>query len=131
MYKSRHHTKYSLAIHLVFVCKYRHKLLSRLGDIVKNLVAEACKIHGYELVTQEVDEDHIHILLKHNPQTSVTDIVRNLKSYTTYHIRRQHDDYISKYIWGSRRFWSRGYFVCSIGEGAIYDTIKEYIKNQG
>ena len=25
-------------------------------------------------------------------------------------------------------FWSKGYFVCSIGEGASYETIQEYIK---
>ena len=28
-------------------------------------------------------------------------------------------------------FWSKGYFVCSIGEGASYDTIRKYIQNQG
>ena len=27
-------------------------------------------------------------------------------------------------------FWSKGYFACSIGSGASYETIIEYIENQ-
>ena len=131
MYKSKTHSKYSLTVHLVFVCKYRHKFLLKLGDVVKSLIVKACNIYGYDLIVQEVHKDHIHILLKYRPQDSITNIVRNLKSYTTYYIRKYHNNYVSKYIWGSRRFWSRGYFACSIGEGASYEIIKQYIKRQG
>lgn len=38
--------------------------------------------------------------------------------------------YLSLFM-GSRKFWSRGYFACSIGKGASYESIKKYIKNQG
>lgn len=131
MYKSKSHSKHSLTVHLVFVCKYRHKLLSRLGNVVKDLVNKACKMYEYELIAQEVDKDHIHILIRYDSQALVMEIVRNLKSYITYHTRRQYDSYVTKYIWGSRRLWSRGYFACSIGEGASYETIKQYIAEQG
>ena len=39
---------------------------------------------------------------------------------------------LSKVYWKQHHiFWSKGYFVCSIGEGASYKTIQEYIKSQG
>lgn len=131
MYVSKNHRKYDLTVHLIFVVKYRHKLLNVLGDHTKNLVKKACKKHNYELILTEVDKDHIHILLSYDPIESITSIVKNLKQYTTYYLRKTHNDYINKFIYGSRRVWSKGYFACSIGKGASYEVIKEYIKNQG
>lgn len=131
MYKSKNHAKYSLVVHLVFVVKYRHPLLIKLGEKVKRLVSEACTKYEYELIVCEVDLDHIHILLGYKPKSSVSSVVKNLKQYTTYHLRQEYDDFISKFIYGSRRFWSRGYFACSIGQGASYESVKKYIENQG
>lgn len=35
-YISKNHSKFLLMTHLIFVCKYRKKLLIRLGDDIKN-----------------------------------------------------------------------------------------------
>lgn len=58
-------------------------------------------------------------------------LLRSLGQDTKLLIKEANDELISKYIYGNRRFWSRGYFVCSIGKGASYETIKQYIENQG
>ena len=36
-YTSGNHSKYLLMIHLIFVCKYRKKLLVRFGNEIKQL----------------------------------------------------------------------------------------------
>lgn len=131
MHESKNHAKYNLVVHLVFVVKYRHLLLTSLKKEVKALVFKACKKYNYKLILCEIDTDHIYILLEYKPTESINSIVKNLKQYTTYYLRRKHDSFISKYIYKGRRFWSKGYFACSIGKGASYETIKKYIKNQG
>ena len=40
-YVSRNHSKYYLKVHLIFVCKYRKKLLiNNFDNIVKNIILE-------------------------------------------------------------------------------------------
>ena len=79
----------------------------------------------------ETDKDHIHLLIDYEPKINVLQIVKRLKQETTYELCKVHESYLKKYFWKENTFWSDGYFVCSIGEGASYDTIQEYIKSQG
>lgn len=61
----------------------------------------------------------------------IVQIVRRLKQETTFELWKVHESYLKKHFWQERTFWSDGYFACSIGEGVSYDTIQEYIRNQG
>lgn len=79
----------------------------------------------------ETDKDHIHLLIDYVPKVSVLQIVRRLKQETTFELWKVHESYLKKHFWKERTFWSDRYFACSIGEGTSYDTIQEYIKNQG
>lgn len=39
---------------------------------------------------------------------------------------------LRKVYWkDTHMFWSKGYFACSIGESASYETIQKYIEQQG
>ncbi len=78
----------------------------------------------------ETDKDHIHILLGYSPKTCVSDIVRQLKQYSTYQMWKYHRDYLSKHYWNSKVLWSDGYFACSIGQ-VSQTIIEKYIQNQG
>ena len=37
-YQSTSHAKFLLKYHLIFICKYRHNLLDKLGDIIKRML---------------------------------------------------------------------------------------------
>ena len=74
----------------------------------------------------ETDKDHVHILLEYSPKISVSDIVRQLKQYSTYQMWNYHKEYLSNQYWKNKILWSDGYFACSIGQ-----VIKKYIQNQG
>ena len=54
------------------------------------------------------------ILLRYSLADSVSSIVKDLKQYTTYCLRKTEDNFPFKYIYGSRRFWSRGYFAYNV-----------------
>ena len=127
--KNRH--KYLLQYHLIFVCKYRKKLLTpEISDDIKQLSYDICRKHGVDIKYMETDKDHIHYMIETDPTISLSKIVNLMKSYTTYHIWRMHGKLLGKYIWKKIVFWTDGYFVCSVGN-ISEKTLKEYIQSQG
>ena len=90
-YRSKNHSKYLIMYHIIFVCKYRKKLLITLGDEIKNIIFDIQKKYSdeFEIIEMEVDKDHIHILIETNPKTNLLKLIKNLKQITTYRIWRQ------------------------------------------
>jgi len=85
-YVSENHSKHLLMCHLIFVCKYRKKLLLQVGHEIKGKIECVSNHYGWEIVEQEVDQDHIHVLIRYSPKWSILEIVRLLKQLTTYRI---------------------------------------------
>lgn len=88
-YTSRNHSKYCLIVHLIFVCKYRKKMLIQYGDEIKTLMYRIAEDNDFGIIEMEVDKDHIHLLVEYNPVQSILEIVRLLKQISTYRIWRQ------------------------------------------
>jgi putative transposase len=42
----------------------------------------------------EVDKDHIHYMIETRPNINLSDFVRTMKSYTTYHIWQKYSAYL-------------------------------------
>jgi len=131
-WKSKNRHKYLLQYHLIFVCKYRKKLLmpQNVSDDIKQFSYEICNKHNVIIHEMEADKDHIHYMIETDPTINLSNIVRTMKSYTTYHIWRLHKAYLSKHFWKENTFWTDGYFICSIGN-VSEKQLKKYIKNQG
>lgn len=126
------HSKYSIKVHIIFVTKYRKKLfaLGKYGDDVKQFLYDAAKKYGYTIIQMETDKDHVHILLEYSPKVSVSNIVKQLKQYSTYKMWMYHREFLSKHYWKRQILWSDGYFACSIGQ-VSQEIIERYIQNQG
>src|SRR5574344_2127391 len=131
-YTTRNHSKYCLMVHLIFVCKYRKRLLDRLGVDVKSIMYTIAEDNDFGIVEMETDKDHIHLLIEYNPTQSILGIVRLLKQISTYRIWRNNGNrqYLRKHFWKENTFWSDGYFACSIGQ-VSKDVIEKYIQTQG
>ena len=130
-YKHDSHRKYLLQIHLIFVVKYRKKILTgRIADDLKQYMYDSAGKHHLEIREMETDRDHIHMLISYSPATCVSDVVKWLKQETTFRLWQKHWRYLRYRFWKERTFWSDGYFVASIGE-VSQETIVHYIQNQG
>jgi putative transposase len=131
-YVSKNHSKYLLMTHLIFVCKYRKKLLIKFGEQIKKLFYDIVEEHDLDIIEMEIDKDHIHLLIQYSPTQSILEIVRHFKQISTYRIWRQENNsiYLSKQFWVEKTFWSDGYFACSIGQ-VSKETIEKYIQSQG
>ena len=85
-YKSKNHSKFTLKYHIIFVCKYRKKLLIKYGEEVKQIIKDISYKYDFDILEIEVDKDHIHILVYSEPPRSISKVVNLMKSYTTFHI---------------------------------------------
>ena len=126
------HSKYSMKVHIIFVTKYRKKVFTpgSLADDVKRFLYNAAEKYGYTIIQMETDKDHVHILLEYSPKVSVSDIVKQLKQYSTFQMWQHHKEYLFKRYWKHKILWSDGYFACSIGQ-VSQEVIEKYIQNQG
>lgn len=131
-YESRNHAKFSLMVHVIFVCKYRKPLLIRLGKEVKIIMCNIANEYDFRIETLEVDKDHIHLLIRYLPEQSILWLVRTLKQLSTFLVWQlvEHNDWLRMHFWKERTFWSDGYFACSTGDASA-ETIANYIKKQG
>lgn len=90
-WKSKNRHKFLLQYHLIFVCKYRKKLFTKeISDDVKHLSYKIFQRHNVIINKMETDKDHIHYMIETEPTISISDLVRMMKSYITYHIWKSH-----------------------------------------
>ena len=78
------YTHYSIAYHLVWLPKYRRRILT--GEVqkeTKRLMAECCERQGLTFLARETDEDHMHVLVSAPPRFSPALIANLLKGYSS------------------------------------------------
>lgn len=129
-YKSKNHSKFILTYHIIFVCKYRKKLLIKYGEDVKQIMHDISKRYDFDIKEMEVDKDHIHMMISSVPKISPLQIVRVLKQQSTIEIWKMYRNELKKQYWIENTFWTDGYFCSTIGEVSS-ETLKHYIQNQG
>lgn len=78
----------------------------------------------------ETDKDRIHYLISTKSNINLSNYIKTLKSYTIYHIWREYEVYLKKFIYYKRIFWFSDYFINTIGN-VSEENIKNYILNQG
>ena len=116
--------------HLIFVVKYRKKIIKgKIKDDLKN-VLNLAQTPDFRIEVMESDIDHIHFLIDYDPILSISMIVRHLKQISSTEIWKLHEKYLKRQFWKHKTFWTKGYFVSSIGNASI-DTISRYIDEQG
>ena len=127
-YRTSSHARYSLHVHLVWVTKYRKKVLR--GEIAKRirvLIREVCRTHEVEIIKGHVSVDHIHLLVSMPPHLSVSKLVGYLKGKSSRKVQQEFTE-IRRQFWG-QHLWARGFFAASSGN-VTDDVIKAYIEQQ-
>jgi putative transposase len=126
-FQTSSHTKYDIRIHLVWITKYRYKIISTpIGERLIEIFRTVCKNQNLKVISGAVSPDHIHIYLSIRPDISVSKVAQLLKGISSNTIMREFPE-INKRYWG-RHFWARGYFVSSVGQ-IDEDVIRKYIEN--
>ena len=119
-----------LLYHLVCPAKYRRVVFTETIDVaLKDVCLEISKTYEIEFIESGTDKDHVHFLIQSVPTNNPTEIIQSVKSITTKEIFKRHTEGIRQ-LWGGK-FWSKGYYVNTVGRHGDENTIKEYVKSQG
>lgn len=127
-YRKGSHTVFSVHVHLVWITKYRKKVLR--GDIAlraRDVIRMVCENNRVEILSGHVLPDHIHMLVSIPPILSISKLMQLIKGKSSYVLLHEFKE-LKKQYWG-QHLWARGFFCCSTGN-VTDDIIKKYIESQ-
>ncbi|MCJ2163037.1 MULTISPECIES: IS200/IS605 family transposase [unclassified Pseudodesulfovibrio] len=121
------HTKWDCKYHIVWIPKYRRKVLfgklrNYLGDVFHKLAAqrESKILEGHLCV------DHVHMYIAIPPKYAVSQVVGYIKGKSAIHIAHEVQGRARGFA--GQNFWARGYYVTTVGRDE--KVIREYIRKQ-
>ena len=130
-YASKNHSKFLLKYHIIFVCKYRRKVLTgQMDALVKNMFIDIANKSDFSIEVMETDKDHIHLLVSAEPKVSPLQVIRRLKQESTARAWKILPEILSRWYYREHTLWTDGYFVSTIGN-VSQETVRRYIENQG
>ncbi len=120
------HVAYQTQYHIVWIPKYRRKLLVKgvgryLGKILYKVIEE--RYPDVKITEQNIRPDHVHLLIEIPPKYAVSTVVGKLKGGSSRLLRKKFE-----YIRRNPVTWSVGYFVSSVGVNEA--VIRKYIQYQ-
>lgn len=123
------HAKWDCTYHIVWIPKYRRKVLygecrMEVKEVLAQLVAAK---DGLEIVEGSVCRDHIHMCLRIASKWSVSKVMGYLKGKSSLILFDRHPEW--RGVTGrDRTFWARGYFVSTVGINEA--VIRKYVREQ-
>ena len=109
------HTIWHCQYHLVWVPKYRYRILTgRVAEEVARCIRAFVEQQHSEVVELNVQVDHVHLRVLVPPKGSISDLVGTVKGRTAIRVFNPFRELKRRPYWGNR-FWARGYCVDTVG----------------
>ena len=122
------HVIWHCQYHIVWVPKHRYRILKcSVKEEVIKCIHVFCSMSGCKVEELNVQDDHVHLVLKIPPKVSVSDMMRVLKGRTAIRVFKSFPELKEKPYWGNH-FWSHGYCVDTIGLDE--EMIRKYVRHQ-
>jgi putative transposase len=127
-YRRLSHVVYQCTYHVVWVPKYRYRILSgAVAELIDRDIRMLCEGKDVEVIELSVQVDHVHALFSIPPKISVSSFMGFLKGKLAIKVMKSYPRLRKKPYWGNH-FWARGYFVSTVGLNE--DLIRRYVKYQ-
>jgi REP-associated tyrosine transposase len=127
-YRKLSHTVYYCTYHIVWTPKYRFKIIEgKLAEFIEEKIRQISRLYSVDIEELKVMKDHVHIVCSIPPKLSVSSYVVIIKGKTAIKVFQKKRYLKEKPYWGNH-FWSRGYFVSTLGLDE--EKVKRYVKDQ-
>ena len=127
-YKKLSHVVYKCEYHIVWVPKYRFRILTgEIKKLVEEDIKMLCEWKRCEVQEMSVQNDHIHLVVSIPPKVSISEMMGILKGKLAIKLFKSYPKMKQKPYWGNH-FLARGYFVSTVGIDE--EVIKRYVKYQ-
>ena len=129
--KHASHCTYRIRYHMVFVVKYRKKMLLDPAkmNFLKGILIGIGERYYFEFDAIGIESEHFHVVVCASPKYSPSRIMQIIKSITARMIFKEFPE-IRKQLWGGK-FWHEGGHVDTVSEYGGLDVIKRYVEEQG
>ena len=126
-FQSLYHTRWDCKYHVVFILKYRRKVLygqlrKHLGEVLRTLALQ----RESRIEEGHLQPDHVHMKNSIPPKYAVAQVVGYIKGKSAIHLARTYGERKRNFV--GQHFWARGYFVSTVGRDD--EVIRQYIRNQ-
>ena len=124
-YQHDEHRVYLILYHLIFCPKRRKKVL--VGEVAADLnalIREKCEEQGWTIRELAIQPDHVHLFVQVRPTDAASEVVRQVKGFTSHALRARHPDLLRL-----PSLWTRSFFASSAGN-VSQATIARYIAAQ-
>jgi REP element-mobilizing transposase RayT len=129
-YIHKRHNVSVLLYHLVCPAKYRRVVFTdEVDEHLKDICLEIASRYEIQFVEIGTDNDHVHFLIQSVPTYSPTQIARIVKSLTAREIFHRIPT-VKKKLWGGE-FWSKGFFINTVGHKGNEESVANYVRSQG
>jgi putative transposase len=128
-FRTGRHVVHDLQVHLVFVPKYRKRVITeRVFEVLRTSWETVCKDFECELREAGFEGDYVHLLVAYPPKVALSTLVNSLKGVSARMLRAAAFPEVERKLWGPH-FWSPSYCAVSCG-GAPLETVKRYVEQQ-
>ena len=125
-YESLHHTKWECKYHIVWIPKWRKRILyGQLRKELRQILRGLAKQKESEVMEGTLKADHVHMVISIPPKYSVSQVVGYVKGKSAIWVARATG---SKRNFVGQSFWARGYCVSTVGLDE--ETIRAYVRTQ-
>jgi putative transposase len=128
--KKQSHAVYKTQYHIVWVTRYRKKILVRgVSEYLKIKLQEVRKYYpDWEYMRIGIDVDHVHLHMVIPPKYAVSEAIGVLKKNTSRWLREEFR-FLKEVYWDDGDIWGVGYFVSTVGINEA--VIRKYVEMQG
>ena len=127
-YRKLAHAVYQCTYHLVWVPKYRFRILTgAVKELMERDIRVLCEWKDVEVVELSVQVDHVHLVASIPPKLSVSTVMGFLKGKLAIKVFKSYPKLRQKPYWGNH-FWARGYFASTVG--ITEEQVGRYVRYQ-
>jgi putative transposase len=128
-YHKGSHSVYSIYLHLVFVTKYRRKIITpEMVQTMSEVFQRVCVANKSKVLEINGEPDHVHLMIDLHPDNNISQLVASLKGASSRIVRKEFAEPLQK-VYSKPVFWSSSYYASSAG-GVPLERVKRYIQDQ-
>lgn len=115
--------------HIQLTPAYRQDIFldERVAEFTLAYILEKLTDLKVSIVAYNFGPDHLHLFVANVRFVSEVELVRQIKGYSSFKIRKYFSNLIKDKLWG-KKFWSEGHFYRSVG-AVNKETMKHYIED--
>ena len=100
-YRHGSHTVFSIHLHIVWITKYRHKVLrGEVAERVRAIVREECQKAGVDILQGHISPDHVHVMVSIPPHVTLSRLIQRMQGKSPYCL-------LAVFPHMRKRFWGR------------------------